>query len=542
MLHLLISELDFKVPSEPSDLKVLTPAYDSDSATENSRLGLQYGRTSPVYAESEAVGDLSRIYTISYLNADPAQGYLRRPIEPNPPKSPQFSRPMSTSTLRDRSRSSSRSQYHYRERSAPRSTGGGMYSILSSMRSPSSTRPKSPSMLNEEAIRLSHYPAAQRPDPNDVAKIERDDFPAPPFPYTADRASSRSGREGTSTKKRLESPSRERTHQGKGLQQLEVPQTASSRASRPRSREVPIMREDDININEEDLGDEDEESSGADEDPQTRKEEKELAKIASGIGKIFLQKLREREKIKAWKKSNLDPRSASRTPSATREVPNRPLRYENPRNASPSRDLHRPRPWNEDDTGEHSPTRSSRARSQMSAAASSAYGYKVVPSVRSTPRPGYGVSAPTGGGFVDDGASPHHLTSSYLNGTGHRSATDLQTAGGARSSSHFGTKSPTHLGSEFGRLKSPGNAHLRRSMPNVNQMQKHLIHSQPPKLYPYHLLVTSNYRLPPEVDRCHLERHLSAEEFQYIFHCDRLDFYRLPEWRRNELKRRARLF
>ena len=32
------------------------------------------------------------------------------------------------------------------------------------------------------------------------------------------------------------------------------------------------------------------------------------------------------------------------------------------------------------------------------------------------------------------------------------------------------------------------------------------LHSKdPPKLYPYHLLVTANYRLPPDVDRCHLE-------------------------------------
>lgn len=44
--------------------------------------------------------------------------------------------------------------------------------------------------------------------------------------------------------------------------------------------------------------------------------------------------------------------------------------------------------------------------------------------------------------------------------------------------------------------------HLRRSMPNVNF---HLHSNEPPKLYPYHLLATTNYRLPPDVDRCHLE-------------------------------------
>lgn len=43
-----------------------------------------------------------------------------------------------------------------------------------------SLRPKSPSMNNEEPIELSHYPGGQKPNPEDVPKIERDDFPAPP--------------------------------------------------------------------------------------------------------------------------------------------------------------------------------------------------------------------------------------------------------------------------------------------------------------------------------------------------------------------------
>jgi hypothetical protein len=29
--------------------------------------------------------------------------------------------------------------------------------------------------------------------------------------------------------------------------------------------------------------------------------------------------------------------------------------------------------------------------------------------------------------------------------------------------------------------------------------------TEPPKLYPYHLLVITNYRLPADVDRCNLE-------------------------------------
>lgn len=45
-------------------------------------------------------------------------------------------------------------------------------------------RPKSPHMNNEEPIELAHFPDAHPPKPDDKPKIERDDFPAPPYPYT----------------------------------------------------------------------------------------------------------------------------------------------------------------------------------------------------------------------------------------------------------------------------------------------------------------------------------------------------------------------
>lgn len=61
-------------------------------------------------------------------------------------------------------------------------------------------------------------------------------------------------------------------------------------------------------------------------------------------------------------------------------------------------------------------------------------------------------------------------------------------------------------------------------------------------IYPIHLLQTSNYRLPSDVDRCHLERHLSNDDFEGLFRMGRMEFYRLPEWRRNDLKKRAKLF
>jgi hypothetical protein len=45
-------------------------------------------------------------------------------------------------------------------------------------------RPRSPHMNNEEPIELAHFPAAKRPGPGEKPKIERDDFPAPPYAYT----------------------------------------------------------------------------------------------------------------------------------------------------------------------------------------------------------------------------------------------------------------------------------------------------------------------------------------------------------------------
>lgn len=399
---------------------------------------------------------------------------------------------------------------------------------------------------------MAQYPSGQKPGPDTVPAMERDDFPAPPFPYP-DRTTGGGGvRSSSASRSNVnEAPATERhlQTQKQPLRQPAAEVQQQQRASRPRSREIVINDDDD-----------DENSSN--DDPQLTKEEAELSKIANGIGKIFLQTLKEREKLRAWKRANLDPRNASRTPSATRELPSR-LRYDNPTNASPSRDMDRPRPWEEDETGaatsDHSPNRT---RSSLGRPTSSSnYGYKVVQSNRSTPRPGYGLSAgpyesvtgqsnhtyinnnnnSNSNGFNGGQLEGKHSELSFnqqqriaenrSNDLLHRAAA-AATGGGATLQSDIikSASSSRHLGGV--------SAHLRRSMPNVD----HLHQDGPPKLYPYHLLATSNYRLPPDVDRCHLERHLSNEEFQYIFHCDRLDFYRLPAWKRNELKRRVKLF
>ncbi|XP_053318117.1 actin-binding LIM protein 3 isoform X2 [Spea bombifrons] len=64
-------------------------------------------------------------------------------------------------------------------------------------------------------------------------------------------------------------------------------------------------------------------------------------------------------------------------------------------------------------------------------------------------------------------------------------------------------------------------------------------------IYPYELLMVTTRgrnRLPKDVDRTRLERHLSAEEFYQVFGMTISEFDRLALWKRNELKKQARLF
>lgn len=118
-------------------------------------------------------------------------------------------------------------------------------------------------------------------------------------------------------------------------------------------------------------------------DAQLKREEEELSKIATGIGKVFLKNVKEREKIKQWKAAHLDPRNASRylhfklslvqsnvirffrirrTPSANKE-PHYKLRFESPVGASPSRNADHPKPFEEEEFERSISCRSSVGRS-----------------------------------------------------------------------------------------------------------------------------------------------------------------------------------
>ncbi|XP_018537353.1 actin-binding LIM protein 1 isoform X6 [Lates calcarifer] len=73
------------------------------------------------------------------------------------------------------------------------------------------------------------------------------------------------------------------------------------------------------------------------------------------------------------------------------------------------------------------------------------------------------------------------------------------------------------------------------SMPNLLE----------PKVYPYEVLAVSNRgrgKLPKDVDRTRLERHLSPDSFFEVFSMDIQEFDKLPLWKRNDMKKKANLF
>lgn len=72
-----------------------------------------------------------------------------------------------------------------------------------------------------------------------------------------------------------------------------------------------------------------------------------MQKINSGMGAVILKDLKEHAKYRKWKQQHMDPRNASRTPSASREPLYR-LRYESPLGASPSRNMDHQKPFGDE--------------------------------------------------------------------------------------------------------------------------------------------------------------------------------------------------
>uniref|UniRef100_A0A5S6QN20 Actin-binding LIM protein 1 n=1 Tax=Trichuris muris TaxID=70415 RepID=A0A5S6QN20_TRIMR len=372
--------------------------------------------------------DFGRHLLYMYLLPEPNMGYLKQPVSPYPPRTPQFHTPQGNQVKIRRSRISMLKT--------------GMQKLAEALEE-SSPRPRSPAMNNEEPIELSHYPGGHAPAPGELAPIERDDFPAPPYPYAVEEF-----------KRRLSSNER---------------------------------------LDEEEAMDSQNES-------RILKAEHELNRIKdeSSLARVFVQEL-ENDLKKSKVPLHVDPRSSSRTPSANR-MPHLKCRYDSPINASPSRYLNRPRPWQRWD-------KNKALTATIPYAQIPKAGYGLAPKAATIPHSNVGA--------LFDFHS-RDMNATFSSDMSDRSYMMTSTSGS------YDRYQPAY-----------GSGVLRSSLPDM---------SKPPKIYHYDEIVTTNKKLPEDVDRCHLERHLSRNEFESIFHMTPIEFYKLPEWKRINLKRRAKLF
>jgi len=273
--------------------------YDKQKWSSTQHFHIPYG-TQPRHATSRGA--------LSVTSVDNVSRSLHRPYSPasglrsHSPVSEPYTTLRRQVEPYDRYKSSQNMQHFHLpagRRTTSRLTYGrpgtrtAMTQMVEQIKTSNTARPRSPSMNNEEPIQLAHYPGGL---PGSRA-IEREDFPAPPFPFSdQERKRRRSGSIGSNQEQEEE--------------------------------------------NQEDVDPSIEE--------KLRRNEEELMKISSGIGKVFLDTIKKTEKIRSARLTNIDPRSAARTPAANK-MPKYRLRYDSPAWASPSRDTMHGRPWDSED-------------------------------------------------------------------------------------------------------------------------------------------------------------------------------------------------
>ncbi|ESN97912.1 hypothetical protein HELRODRAFT_193140 [Helobdella robusta] len=62
------------------------------------------------------------------------------------------------------------------------------------------------------------------------------------------------------------------------------------------------------------------------------------------------------------------------------------------------------------------------------------------------------------------------------------------------------------------------------------------------KTYPYEVLKVTSLNRPAHLDDENLEQYLEEETFEWLLGMDRAEFYHLPAWKRNDMKKRIELF
>ncbi|GAU91689.1 hypothetical protein RvY_03898-2 [Ramazzottius varieornatus] len=445
--------------------------------------------------------ETGKIYTQQYLPPDHQPTYLLREHAPHPAKTPNFIAPEGPG-VKIRIPTRRRGMEILRDTCIAQKREYGSYTM-----SNASGR-RSPHMNNEEPISLSTYPDAKPVPDTTQPKIEREDFPAPPYAFTD-------------------------------------PERRKKYSQMTRKDEEEEEEEKEKEADKDVIVDPGKAALAARQEEQARKEAEQLKKISSGIANVFLHDIEERSKHRhdRWRRG-IDPRNASRTASATREPMVAP-RYGSPAFASPSRLDDRPRPWEEWDFNTPSP--SSKWRSASS-------GGSTLPSY-SVPRPGYAMSTAA--------TTPKSSTLQQVHTRSSPGIPDLlyedrTFVSGDVTRTQSGEFASTTLPDYYERSTRGDSARptfsdtfyvrsriaepyyqadfLEPADKTINILKKER------KIYPVQQVLVTNRKLPEDVDRNHLELHISPEDFLYMFQMPRAEFFMMPEWKRNELKKRLKLY
>ncbi|CAF1226097.1 unnamed protein product [Adineta steineri] len=441
--------------------------------------------------------DLSRILTSGYLNGEENMGYMKRSGQDHKiscTKSLQFHQPIGFSYNRTQTFTvpgpkkgmkalvTGQTKIRKVHCSTPKS--------VTTTTTTTTTTPDHESTIETEPIVLSRYSGGFIPDPTAPKKIESLDWPAPIALQAV--------------------PELMKSHRSQSESHSNHSDTISD------TNDQQILNEIMSHNNHGDVDDDNELRH----DEKLEKDINEMSKIkeSSGMAHALLEDLRIQEKIIS-RQLPLDPWKASRSPSAAIEPPRR-CRFETPTFASPSRRVH---------THSSSTTNQDDSLAGLSA------------SIFTTPAGGKRITLPkyqqrceTLVLRPDDSLSPSPKTQTLSHRLDIERSCDLDsTTNSSYSNDGDQNKSTKTVNADGGYIQSR-HAHSTHSAPALMSN---------PKIYPYEeLKIMFRKRLPSDVNRDHLERHLSDNEFHKLFQMTRMEYYRLPDWRRTDLKKRLKLF
>ncbi|XP_078669166.1 actin-binding LIM protein 1-like isoform X26 [Branchiostoma floridae x Branchiostoma belcheri] len=486
--------------------------------------------SAPMLKQKNSPTPKNRMYMGSYLNKP--HGMQRASGDPKDPKQKHFHTPESGFS------------YRYRPRVIERDE--------------SEDAKKKTAKLDDDIVQATRYPSGFRPQPDFPSRIERDDWPGPPSPAATDiflrnvikqqRFPSGTGpgeaeyensySMGRKTLGSVYSPS---TSVGKSVERVDVIKMQRTPAARPKTPDDLLpMEKDDWPAPHADFyyGRLRRSTSPLEEMDRRREQEhmKVVEECQSGLGKMILKDM------KPTDIGDIDPRSASRVPAADHEPPFKP-RYDSPVDASPSRTY-----------VSHMEENVDVSPRQPNYAPPGGYleAQKKASTLPAASRPGMrGARDDSGPDLPDFEATyvsttyislqkkPHTTENGLTNGLSgpywdNEAPGALHSKSSESSLDHSSAYSSSPVrsrevsGSDLGSLqRSKG-----QSLPDMG----------PPKIYPVVELLTTNYKLPPDVDRSKLEKHMSDADFEAVFHMTREEFSSLATWRRTELKKRAHLF